>query len=304
MMDNQNTSQPDIDLIALLRVLKGDILSIMGITLLVGVLSLAYSFSLPDQYASNATLEFVNKGQSMSSMKGGGLSSQAIGMLSSFTGSSGNQQSEKLIKKINSRDFIRSLIEYESFMPLLMGIDSYNSDTKMTNYNPDLVDLNSGKWKKPLTDISISSVQRSFKSSVKLSIDQSSNLLNLTVYSKSPKAALSIAKIIIEKINEISRVEALNDANKSIDYLVTELANTSQNDIRSAISQLISSQLSMKMLANTSNEYALKIFDQPFLPEHRSSPNRILILMLGTFSGFIFGILFSIIMFYKRTLVL
>lgn len=301
-MEQQDSSISDIDLAALAAVFKSNFKSISLITTLFAIISVSYSLYLPNLYSSKAVLEFVNKGQSFGSLGSGGLSSQALGLISSFSGSSGNQQSHKLIQKLNSREFIINLMENEKFLPFLMGVDSFNPDFAKTYYNSELVDAQTFTWKGDISKINISMIQRKFKSSLILNVDQNSNLLNLSITSKSPEAAYQLVTIIIQEINEISRLEALKEANNSIEFLVSELSNTSQNDIRSAISQLISSQLSIKMLANTTTEYALKVFDEPYLPEYKSSPNRALISILGTMSGFIVSLLLTIIQYYRRNL--
>jgi len=304
MSQEPNTTKSDIDLNALLSEFRKDFLRIFIITTFSAILSVFYAISLPNIYSSNALLEFADKQETFGGVASGGISSQAIGLISSFSGASiGNQDTAKLIQKMKSRQYINSLKENDLFLPYLMGVESFDEVTKTTVFNKELVSTDPIAWiGQPFKENS-TSLFRAYRSALSLDIDKNSNILNFSVSSKSPEAAYTLSGIIIDQINELTRQEALLEANRSIEFLESELKDTPQTDIRNAISMLISSQLSKKMIAKVDEQYALKRFDAPNFPEYRSSPDRAFISIMGTLIGFLFSLGLSMISYYRSKLI-
>ena len=57
------------------------------------------------------------------------------------------------------------------------------------------------------------------------------------------------------------------------------------------MSNLLENQLQTLMLASSNDDYVYKIIDSPIVAEQKIEPSRAVICILGTFLGFIFGIL-------------
>ena len=85
---------------------------------------------------------------------------------------------------------------------------------------------------------------------------------------------------------------------KAISFLEKEYLNNNASIIDKSISTLIGSELQNKMIANISDEYMLEIIDEPFVPEYKSKPNRLLILLLAFLCGLSISLLYVFI--FKR----
>ena len=100
---------------------------------------------------------------------------------------------------------------------------------------------------------------------------------------------------IILEINDLSRNDDMEQAEKSIKYLKDEIRVTNLTEIKEGISELIQSQVEKIMLAKVTPEYLFKIIDPPYVSEIKSGPSRALICILGFLLGLISGVLFVII---------
>ena len=123
--------------------------------------------------------------------------------------------------------------------------------------------------------------------------------LNLTVVLNvehiSPIFAKDLLNKIIDEINLYSKEKELARVDKAISFLEKEYLNNNASIVDKSISTLIGTELQNKMIANTSDEYMLEIIDEPFVPEYKSKPNRLLILILAFLCGLSISVLYVFI---------
>ena len=89
-----------------------------------------------------------------------------------------------------------------------------------------------------------------------------------------------------------------SEAEKSIEYLKQQVANTSLADLQAMFFELIQSQTETVMLAEVRPEYVFKTIDPAVVPEEKSKPSRALICVLGTLLGGIFGVMTVLVRHY------
>ena len=65
--------------------------------------------------------------------------------------------------------------------------------------------------------------------------------------------------------------------------------------------QLIEEQTKVLMLANSSKEYVLKTISPAMMPEKKSKPSRVLIVIAGGVIGGFLSVLWILIRFFSRT---
>ena len=58
--------------------------------------------------------------------------------------------------------------------------------------------------------------------------------------------------------------------------------------------------MKIKMLANVSNDYLLKVIDSPYMPLKKSSPKRAIICILGFFFGLFSAVTYLVIIFFTK----
>jgi uncharacterized protein involved in exopolysaccharide biosynthesis len=100
--------------------------------------------------------------------------------------------------------------------------------------------------------------------------------------------------------NELMRKHALDESNRNIVYLNTQIAKTDTLEIRHAIFNIIESEMRTAMLANGRIEYAFQVVDPATPPEMRVRPIRTLIVAVGVLLGFTLTAIIALVQDGKR----
>ena len=93
------------------------------------------------------------------------------------------------------------------------------------------------------------------------------------------------------------RKVAVDEAKLAIEYLEKEVSETQSEELKLLFYKLIQSKIEKNMLAYSRDEYLFRVIDPAFIPEEHSSPNRLILILIGAILGIIFGIIF---IFYKE----
>jgi uncharacterized protein involved in exopolysaccharide biosynthesis len=213
---------------------------------------------------------------------GSGLSS-ALGAAGGFAalagiGLGGNDYAtEEAMAVIKSEQFTEGFIQDNNLMPELF---------------PKAWDAQAGRWKTGLKKIpSLGAAYRRFNKLRKMTRDAKSGLITVQIDWKDPVKAADWTNRLIERLNDEMRRRALNQAEASMGYLQSELANTADVSTREAISRLMEGQIKQEMLAHVTIEYALQVVDKA-LPADIDAPVwpiKILYVAFGLFFGVMVG---------------
>ena len=182
-------------------------------------------------------------------------------------------------------------------MPQLMAAKNFDFQNKKIVYDPEIYNVLTKEWvreiKPPLQKKpSIIEGHKKLNTEVlSISFDKLTGYISIGVEHVSPIEANKILQLIINNLNQISKLKALEDSNRAIEFLLIEYEKTSNMSLKNAINNLSEIELKNKMLAEISDQYLLKIIDSPFVPELKSKPSRALICILG----FLIGLIFSLI---------
>lgn len=131
----------------------------------------------------------------------------------------------------------------------------------------------------------------------KVSEDKKTGLITVSMETRDPELSVRWASRIVEMLNSTMRIEAMNQAEKSVAFLENELKNTQIVEMQKSINQLIEAQIKTKMMANVSEEYAFKTLAPAVVPEKQVFPKRFIMLIGSVFLGFVFGVGVFVLMF-------
>ena len=123
-------------------------------------------------------------------------------------------------------------------------------------------------------------------------LDKKTNFITISITHVSPVFAKEFLSLIINELNRLERETDLLKINKKMIYLEEQLNKFEIKAIQDSIFNIMETQLEKKMLTDISEEYFIEILDSPFIPEEKSSPQRSLIVILGSILGFIFSVTF------------
>lgn len=277
----------EINLVDYWRVLMVYKWLIVLLTLLAGGLAAYIAMNTPPVYRAEALLAPASE------EKAGGMSALAgqFGGLASLAGinlGSGGGGTEQAIATLQSRAFLDRFIADRDLLPVLFA-DRWDSAAKRWKVEaggqaPTARDAY-GRFKDDL---------------LKIAADKKSGLVTVAIEWGNPAQAAEWVNELVARLNNYRQREAIREAQKSIDYLKRQLAQTSVIEMQQSIFNLIEAQTKSIMLANVREEYAFKVIDPAVAPEKKIRPKRAQIVALGVVAGFFGGIFLA---FFRAFLV-
>lgn len=303
---NQYRNQDELDVSELLSILWKKKVKI-GITAVVfAVLSVIFALSLPDIYKSSALLMPNNQEQSSSPL--GGLAGQFGGLASLAGIDLGGGSTDKTayaLEVIKSREFLYKFIKDNNLKLAVMAADGWDRSTDSLLYNPDIYDIASKKWVRDVSapfqpEPSMHETYEMFlEENLQVSQDKESGMVTIAVNHYSPYLAKTLVEKLVKAINDTVKVQDLDEATKSIQYLEQELEDTKDVGMQTLFYQLIEQQQQTLMLAKVRTDYVLKIVDRAVVPELKAKPKRAVIVVLGTLLGAILSSLLVLFVSFK-----
>lgn len=119
--------------------------------------------------------------------------------------------------------------------------------------------------------------------------DVQTGIVTVTFRFRNPVQAAEWANGYVAMANREIRENTVREAERALEYLNREVERTQAAGLRETIYALVETQLERIMLAQARDEYSFKILDRAVVPEERSHPNRILIVILALIVGGIIG---------------
>jgi len=291
----------EIDLPELLRVLWAGKWIIGSITLGAIVITVIVTLILPNVYRAEALLAPNDQDSA------GGLSSLAAqyGGLASLAGislSAGGSDNTALgIEILQSRKFISDFVARHKLLVPLVAADGWDAESGEVLIDPDDYDVTSKKWIRSIrppkkTIPSLQEAYEEFMDILAVSQDKKTGFVTVSVDHYSPVVARDWVSWLINDLNTTIMRQDVAEAEQAIEYLNTQIENTSLAALQNVFFSLIEEQTKTVMLASVSKEYVFKTIDPAFVPEEKLKPQRSLIVLASTFLAAILSLLLVILM--------
>ena len=298
-----NDLDNDINILEICNILLKGKWVISAVTIFTSILGIIYSLSLPNIYESKAILVPVNSSSNTSRAYDtySGLAGLAGINLSS---NSTYSNSTKAYKKISSLSFFEKNIFMNIYLPDLMAIKVWNAETNTLVYDESIYNELTNSWtRKTLNNQQESpSVQEGFKKFVKenlsLSEDKDDGFINLSIRHQSPYIAKQWTELIVNEINSFYRQKDKNEAEKAVNYLTQKMLSTSLAEIKQVLANLLKEETKKLTLIEANEFYVFDYIDPPAIMETKSSPNRLVIIILSTLLGMMLSILYLVTVKY------
>jgi capsular polysaccharide biosynthesis protein len=264
------------------------------------LISSFYSLILPNIYTSEAILAPTKNIQSSSSL----LSSySALGNLAGINLSrDDSNQSIEAIERMKSLDFFSDEIYPFINIHDLLAVKKWDSEKDIIIYDNNLYDDVNNKWLKYAahSNANIPSQQESYDKFIDIfsvNEDLNTGFVKISISHESPYIAKTWLELIIKNINEKMKKVDRNLAINSINFLSDQLMQNKLAALNDATSKLLESQMQILMKTSVNDAYIYKVISSPVVPEKKSSPNRILIIVFGFFISFFLAVLLIVIKF-------
>lgn len=279
-------SGPKIDLVGVLRFACRSWRMLLAAAIFGGCLGFGGSYLIRPVFeaavlAAPVTQEKAGGALSALGSQFGGLA-QLAGI--DIPGAAGGNRAEAFAT-LASDDFSRDFIQREGLMPILFA-QKWDESTR--------------EWRDVQKAPTLSDGVRYFKKSVRfLSEDRKTNLTTVRIEWTDPVLAAKWANRLVAMANERLRAKAIRDADRSIEYLNREIANTNVVELRAVLYRLVEAQLSTKTLATVQDEFAFRVIDPAVAPDlkHRIRPRRLLIAGLTAVG---FGVLVLLVLIWRQ----
>jgi uncharacterized protein involved in exopolysaccharide biosynthesis len=279
---------------------------ITAVTAAAAVISVVVSLSLPNIYTASALLAPAES-------SGGGLSGlmKQYGGLASLAGVSlpGGEEGGRAqlgMQLMRSRAFLGDFVERRDILPELMAVESWDAGSGEVKFDPDDFEADTSTWVRDVNfpkraKPSLLEAHEEFMDILGVSEDKKTGYVTVSVDHQSPIVAAQWIDWLIEDVNTVVKAQDVAEAEKSIEYLKQQVANTSLADLQSMFFELIQSQTETVMLAEVRPEYVFKTIDPAVVPEEKSKPSRALICVFGTLLGGVLGVVIVLIRHYARS---
>jgi len=302
--DQKNFNDPhlyddEIDLRELFNVIWEGKKLIILITSVIAICSIVYSLKLPNYYSSESILVSRDSNNSSSLSQYSGLASLAGISLPNSSASSVFE----VMQTIQSREFVKHLVTFENVLPSIIAAQSYDTASQELYLDPEIYNVKTKTWTRKISKNkgvkpSYLEAHKEYLKMLSISQDKQTQLISIKIEHISPIFAKYLLALIIKETNNLHRTIDIDNTSKALNYLKTELSQTSLVEIKKSINQLIETQLETRMVASIHEDYSLILLEPPFIPEDKSRPGRALIVILATMLGGMLSLMMVLVRHY------
>jgi uncharacterized protein involved in exopolysaccharide biosynthesis len=275
----------EIDLKEIFNVLFQGKWIIISVTTFISIIGVVYSLSLPNIYTSKALLVPVDSSSSFSGKLGGGYTGLAGLPGINLTSGSNSSNSIKALEKITSLSLFENNILTNIFLPDLMAIKSWNSQTNTIIYDESIYKVDTNTW----IDGFYPSAQKSFRefeNHLDVNLNRESGFITLTIKHQSPFIAKQWSELIINEVNAFYRQKDRSESERAVNYLNQQISITSLSEIKQVLAQLLQEQIKKLTLIEANESYVFDYIDPPAVMEKKSEPRRAYIcIVIAIFGG-------------------
>jgi len=294
-LTNKSMNDDEIDLKELFSALWAGKITIILTTVVASIIAVAIALSMPNIYRAEALLSPVSSdGGGMNGLKNkfGGLASLAGVSL----GGGGFDKTTMGIEVLKSRTFFAGFVGKYPVMVDLMASNGWDSINNKILINAKIYDVDSQTWLRDAkgqrkSEPSVQEAYKAFSELLSVSQDKETSFITIAIVHYSPYVAKQWVDWLVQDINNTIRNQELQQAQRSIDYLLNQIEQTKLAELQAGFFELIQSQTETIMLANASPEYLFKTLDPAVVSESKEKPSRALICVLGAMLGGMLGAL-------------
>jgi len=291
-MNPNNNADHEIDLIEIFNILWARKILIIFLTLISCVLSVLYALSLPNIYQSSATIAAQEQ------IGGGGSTTGVLAGVASMAGVDLSADADKVqhgMKIMTSYSFIEDFIDKHGLLVPLMAANGWDREKNQLIINSKIYNSESEQWvRKPSPtqnpQPSLQEAHREFLEILDVKKDKRTGLIEVSIEFFSPHLAEEWVSLMIEDVNSLMRDKDVMQAQKSIEYLSSEIGNTTYAEVKTALSDLIQSQTRTIMVARSTPEYVFQTLDPAYASEYKLKPKRAILCIIGAIMGFLLSL--------------
>ena len=304
---NDNFEKPlihegEINLLLLIKEFWKKKLFIFLFTSISAISSVLYSLNLPNIYQSSALLAPSDSRSQGASSGLGGLSSLA-GIAGISIPNAGDSKMKEALAILNSHQFIEDFIIRHDLVVPIMASKGWDKNTNNLILNDELYNVEKKIWYEKdgkSLEPSIQQTVKKYREMVSSTTDKKTGYTQISAETYSPSMSKDWVDWLVRDLNEYIMEADLQRAKNSLDYLNTQINQTSIPELKQVMAQLIKTEQQTIMLSQSSPDYVFKMLDKPIIPELKIKPKRAVICIVGTISGFIITLLITLALIFRK----
>ena len=293
---NQNEfRENDIDFLSMLKVLYQRKLFILLVTFFVSLISIFYSLQIPNTYKSFAVLVPVSSSNTSSTSSG------ALTSLANLAGISLQREgvSNKIIsiELMKSWGFIEEFIKKNGLEVEIFASKGWDRRTDQLIIDSEIYDTKNQKWLRKEQEFTKSEpssweLYEAFIALLNISEDELTGLITVSFEHFSPTFSKKIVDMLVDEINEYSRLDALEKSKKNLEYLNKQILKEGNVTTRGFLYSLVESELENKMISEVNYDHVFVTAQKPMVPELKNGPQRFLIVAMSALIAMVFSIFY------------
>jgi LPS O-antigen subunit length determinant protein (WzzB/FepE family) len=298
---NQNqVDENEIDFLQIFKILYKKKFFIILVTFFVSLLSVIYSLQIPNTFKSFAVLVPVES--SKNRPQSGTLSSLAN--LAGISIQSGGVSNKTIsIELMKSWGFIEKFIKKNELEVKIYASKGWDRRTDQIIIDNKIYDSKNQKWLRKENEFKKSEpssweLYETFKGMLNISEDELTGLVTVSFEHFSPTFSKKIVEMLVDEINQYSRLNSLEKAKKNLEYLNVQILREGNVTTRGFLYSLVESELENKMIAEVNYDHVFITAQKPMVPELKNSPQRFLIVAMSVLIAMVFSIFYVLTRHY------
>jgi uncharacterized protein involved in exopolysaccharide biosynthesis len=236
----------------------------------------AYALLATNWYRADVVLSPVND---VNNALSGTLSAGGLGDIASLAGIPLHARDGEPVAILRSKTFARAFIEDQQLMPVLFA-NKWDEQTHAWKVKgSDQPDIRDG-------------VKYFDEKIRKVTEDKKTGLVTLSITWKDASEASRWANLLVKRVNDRVRTDAMREAETSIGYLQKELLAANAVSLQQTIARVLENQMQKMALARAKEEFAFKVIDEAFPPKRRVWPVRTVIAAASAVLGAMLGMFY------------
>lgn len=262
--------------------------------ILSSLIAIGVALSLPNEYtASTKLISNMDEGKALSGALAG------LDGLASIAGVSigGDEMSPEVLAEIMlSSSFLGRFAVENEMLPIIFAAEGFNTSTGEFVFDESIYNPHKNSWtrdvKYPATpEPGIVEATEKLRENLGASYDRKTKLVTVSYTSYSPEYSYNIVTKLISSFNQHVKQREIQRLNKTVAYLKEQLEKDAAIEVRSAIQKVLEEQFKKLALAQTRNDFAFEVIEEPQKPYKKSAPKRAIITLLISLFGTIIFIL-------------
>jgi len=245
---------------------------ILALSLLVGILTFAALFLLPDRYRAKAVI--APSGEEQKNLPSISALASSFGIM---LGSP--SKVEDLESLFRSNDLTARVFERHNHWAALLG-SRYDPATGMKKKG--MLDFSGGGEAKPAPPGKWDAV-RAVEKRMTVKANLKSGFLTLYFESTSPEESAAILKDYLDEAKGRLQEEALDRAVRNKKFIEEEIRKTADAWTRDRLYSLYAQEMEREMMARNREQFGFRIIDSPWVLDRKTGPRRGLAALVSTF---------------------